>query len=102
MQCGFYGFELAGFSGLGLRAVVGEPCTDQATLDKLMVEQLDGSKNEWGWLGALAVAPLGRPAGLGAGWGGKAKLLIILIGKAWQGVLAISEALDPAPSCCCC
>ena len=66
---GFYGFGLKGFSGLGLRAVVGEPCTDQATLDKLMVEQLDGSKNEWGWLGPWHLHPLVGLQVLGRVWG---------------------------------
>ncbi|KAL8445312.1 hypothetical protein Emed_005739 [Eimeria media] len=40
-------------------ALVGKDCTKQAELDKLMVEELDGSKNEWGWckskLGANAI-----------------------------------------------
>lgn len=40
-------------------ALVGKDCTDQVALDKLMVEELDGSKNEWGWsknkLGANAI-----------------------------------------------
>lgn len=39
--------------------LVGMKVTDQAGIDKLMVEQLDGSKNEWGWskskLGANAI-----------------------------------------------
>ncbi|CAE7850962.1 PGIC1 [Symbiodinium microadriaticum] len=39
--------------------LIGMKVTEQATLDKLMVEQLDGSKNEWGWskskLGANAI-----------------------------------------------
>ncbi|KAL8425429.1 hypothetical protein Efla_003657 [Eimeria flavescens] len=40
-------------------ALIGKDCTKQAELDKLMVEELDGSKNEWGWskskLGANAI-----------------------------------------------
>eukprot|EP00928_Gymnodinium_smaydae_P020927 TRINITY_DN180_c1_g1_i1.p1 TRINITY_DN180_c1_g1~~TRINITY_DN180_c1_g1_i1.p1 ORF type:complete len:861 (+),score=246.89 TRINITY_DN180_c1_g1_i1:164-2746(+) len=39
--------------------LVGMDVTDQAGIDKLMVEELDGSKNEWGWskakLGANAI-----------------------------------------------
>lgn len=40
-------------------ALVGKDCTDQANLDKQMVEVLDGTQNEWGWskskLGANAI-----------------------------------------------
>ena len=40
-------------------ALVGQDCTSQRVLDTLMVEQLDGSKNEFGWskskLGANAI-----------------------------------------------
>mgnify|MGYP005702139845 CR=1 FL=1 len=40
-------------------ALLGKDPTDQSGLDKLMVEQLDGSQNEWGWskskLGANAI-----------------------------------------------
>ncbi|EZG43261.1 enolase, partial [Gregarina niphandrodes] len=40
-------------------ALVGKDATDQAGLDKLMVESLDGTQNEWGWckqkLGANAI-----------------------------------------------
>lgn len=40
-------------------ALVGKSCADQQTLDQLMVEQLDGQKNEFGWskakLGANAI-----------------------------------------------
>jgi enolase len=40
-------------------ALVGKDCTDQAGLDKHMVEILDGTQNEWGWskskLGANSV-----------------------------------------------
>ncbi|KAF4740752.1 hypothetical protein FOZ62_028123, partial [Perkinsus olseni] len=40
-------------------ALTGKDVTDQAGLDKLMVEQLDGTQNEWGWckakLGANAI-----------------------------------------------
>lgn len=40
-------------------ALIGKDCTQQAELDKLMVEQLDGSRNEWGLckskLGANAI-----------------------------------------------
>lgn len=40
-------------------ALVGKDCTQQAELDRLMVQQLDGTKNEWGWskskLGANAI-----------------------------------------------
>ncbi|EZG55680.1 enolase [Gregarina niphandrodes] len=40
-------------------ALVGKDVTDQAGLDKLMVETLDGTQNEWGWckqkLGANAI-----------------------------------------------
>lgn len=40
-------------------ALVGKDCTNQAELDKMMVEELDGTKNEWGWskskLGANAI-----------------------------------------------
>lgn len=40
-------------------ALVGADTTDQAAIDKRMVEELDGSKNEWGWskskLGANAI-----------------------------------------------
>jgi enolase len=40
-------------------ALVGKDCTDQAGLDKQMVEVLDGTQNEWGWskskLGANAI-----------------------------------------------
>merc|ERR1719343_762778 len=39
--------------------LVGMDVTDQAGIDKIMVEELDGSKNEWGWckakLGANAI-----------------------------------------------
>eukprot|EP00913_Durusdinium_trenchii_P031723 g29708.t2 len=39
--------------------LMGMKVTEQATLDKLMVEEMDGSKNEWGWskskLGANAI-----------------------------------------------
>lgn len=39
--------------------LVGKDATQQSTLDKLMVETMDGSKNEWGWckskLGANAI-----------------------------------------------
>lgn len=41
------------------QALVGKDPTKQVELDKLMVEQIDGSKNEWGWskanLGANAI-----------------------------------------------
>lgn len=30
-------------------ALKGKDVTDQSGIDKLMVEQLDGTKNEWGW-----------------------------------------------------
>lgn len=40
-------------------ALIGKDCTKQSELDRLMVEELDGSKNEWGWsksrLGANAI-----------------------------------------------
>ena len=40
-------------------ALVGRDATQQAELDKLMVEELDGTKNEWGWckqkIGANAI-----------------------------------------------
>jgi enolase len=40
-------------------AVIGRSVADQVALDKFMVEELDGSKNEWGWskarLGANAI-----------------------------------------------
>jgi enolase len=40
-------------------AVLGRDPTDQAGIDKFMVQELDGSKNEWGWskskLGANAI-----------------------------------------------
>lgn len=40
-------------------ALLGMDPRDQAAIDKLMVEELDGSKNEWGWakskLGANAI-----------------------------------------------
>lgn len=40
-------------------ALLGKDPCDQAAIDKLMVEQLDGTKNEWGWckssLGANAI-----------------------------------------------
>ena len=40
-------------------AVIGKSVADQVALDKFMVEELDGSKNEWGWskarLGANAI-----------------------------------------------
>nr|QGQ56615.1 enolase [Cryptocaryon irritans] len=40
-------------------ALIGQDCTKQTELDKLMVEKLDGSKNEWGWskakIGANAI-----------------------------------------------
>nr|ACZ51355.1 enolase [Eimeria tenella] len=40
-------------------ALEGKDCREQAALDRLMVEELDGSKNEWGWsksvLGANAI-----------------------------------------------
>ncbi|KAF4671734.1 Enolase [Perkinsus olseni] len=40
-------------------ALAGKDVTDQAGLDKLMVEELDGTQNEWGWckakLGANAI-----------------------------------------------
>lgn len=40
-------------------ALIGKDCTHQSDLDRLMVEELDGSKNEWGWsksrLGANAI-----------------------------------------------
>lgn len=40
-------------------ALIGKDATKQVELDKLMVEQLDGTKNEWGWskskLGANAI-----------------------------------------------
>merc|ERR1719436_1515215 len=29
--------------------LVGMDCTDQAGIDKLMVEEMDGTTNEWGW-----------------------------------------------------
>ncbi|CAE7246141.1 PGIC1-A [Symbiodinium sp. CCMP2592] len=61
--------------------LIGMKVTDQATLDKLMVEQLDGSKNEWGWLGPWRLHPLVGLQALGRVWVGKAKLLIFLIGK---------------------
>lgn len=39
--------------------LIGLDCREQKTIDKLMVETLDGSKNEWGWskskLGANAI-----------------------------------------------
>eukprot|EP00916_Digyalum_oweni_P022742 GHVL01037641.1.p1 GENE.GHVL01037641.1~~GHVL01037641.1.p1 ORF type:complete len:444 (+),score=105.54 GHVL01037641.1:29-1360(+) len=42
--------------------LVGKDVSKQAELDKLMVEELDGSKNEWGWskakLGANAILPV--------------------------------------------
>ncbi|KAF4676875.1 phosphopyruvate hydratase eno2 [Perkinsus chesapeaki] len=40
-------------------ALIGKDVTDQAGIDKLMVEELDGTQNEWGWckakLGANAI-----------------------------------------------
>lgn len=40
-------------------ALIGRDATHQAELDKLMVEELDGTKNEWGWckqkIGANAI-----------------------------------------------
>ncbi|OMJ82847.1 hypothetical protein SteCoe_16380 [Stentor coeruleus] len=40
-------------------AIIGRSVADQVALDKFMVEELDGSKNEWGWskarLGANAI-----------------------------------------------
>lgn len=40
-------------------ALIGKDATHQTEIDKLMVEQLDGTKNEWGWckskLGANAI-----------------------------------------------
>ena len=40
-------------------AIIGKSVMDQFALDKLMVEELDGTKNEWGWckskLGANAI-----------------------------------------------
>lgn len=40
-------------------ALLGLPVGDQRALDKIMVEELDGTKNEWGWckekLGANAI-----------------------------------------------
>lgn len=42
--------------------LVGKDATKQSELDKIMVEELDGSKNEWGWskakLGANAILPV--------------------------------------------
>jgi enolase len=39
--------------------IIGQDCTQQEKLDKMMVEVLDGTKNEWGWckskLGANAI-----------------------------------------------
>ena len=29
--------------------LIGLEVTDQAKIDKMMVEEIDGSKNEWGW-----------------------------------------------------
>ncbi len=41
------------------KALVGMDCCDQEKIDRLMIETLDGSKNEWGWvkskLGANAI-----------------------------------------------
>lgn len=31
------------------QALIGQDCTHQETIDRIMVEQLDGTKNEWGW-----------------------------------------------------
>ncbi|KAF4686343.1 phosphopyruvate hydratase eno2, partial [Perkinsus olseni] len=40
-------------------ALIGKDVTDQSGIDKLMVEELDGTQNEWGWckakLGANAI-----------------------------------------------
>lgn len=40
-------------------ALLGKDCTQQVSIDKLMVEELDASRNEWGWskakLGANAI-----------------------------------------------
>lgn len=40
-------------------ALIGKEVSDQRALDKFMVEELDGTKNEWGWckskLGANAI-----------------------------------------------
>ena len=40
-------------------ALQGKDCTNQAEIDKFMVEELDGTQNEWGWckqkLGANAI-----------------------------------------------
>jgi enolase len=40
-------------------ALIGKNVTDQVEIDRLMVEEIDGSKNEWGWskarLGANAI-----------------------------------------------
>ena len=39
--------------------ILGLDCTDQVQIDKIMVEELDGTQNEWGWckskLGANAI-----------------------------------------------
>jgi enolase len=40
-------------------ALIGKDCREQKELDRIMVEELDGTKNEWGWckqkLGANAI-----------------------------------------------
>eukprot|EP01054_Gregarina_sp_Poly1_P004495 Gregarina_sp_Poly_1__4494@NODE_2415_length_2161_cov_2578_892550_g1536_i0_p1_GENE_NODE_2415_length_2161_cov_2578_892550_g1536_i0NODE_2415_length_2161_cov_2578_892550_g1536_i0_p1_ORF_typecomplete_len446_score78_52Enolase_C/PF00113_22/1_5e134Enolase_N/PF03952_16/9e59MR_MLE_C/PF13378_6/7_3e06MAAL_C/PF07476_11/0_0073DUF5010/PF16402_5/0_0095CDK2AP/PF09806_9/0_37MR_MLE_N/PF02746_16/0_29MR_MLE_N/PF02746_16/4_8e03_NODE_2415_length_2161_cov_2578_892550_g1536_i02701607 len=47
-------------------AVMGKSVTDQKALDALMVEELDGSQNEWGWcktkLGANAILAVSMAA----------------------------------------
>ena len=47
-------------------ALIGKSVSDQSALDKLMVETLDGSQNEWGWskskLGANAILAVSMAA----------------------------------------
>ncbi|EEQ99865.1 enolase, putative [Perkinsus marinus ATCC 50983] len=47
-------------------AFIGKDVTDQAGIDKLMVEELDGTQNQWGWckakLGANAILSVSMAA----------------------------------------
>lgn len=63
-------------------ALVGKSVADQSALDKLMVEELDGSKNEFGWsksnLGANAILAVSLAAARAAAAAKKVSFLQFL------------------------
>ncbi|CAJ1406813.1 unnamed protein product [Effrenium voratum] len=70
--------------------LIGLKVTDQVAIDKLMVEEMDGSKNEWGWskskLGANAILAAGGPRGLVAEDLPEVSMAICRAGAAAKGV----------------